>query len=109
MASDTTKSDGWTCLELHCSGQQLKTSSISFTQHGPTYRVSCGPLGDRELELLQRAAGTGEFVRLVFPQSAVVLANVTVEYPKPGWAQLEGLVVGAPTRDLLASRPSAND
>jgi hypothetical protein len=56
---------------------------------------------------LERAALTGEPLRLVFPGSAVMLVAVTVEYPKAGWAQLEGRVVGPPLVQDDATQSSA--
>jgi hypothetical protein len=108
MATDNEESSGWVCLELHCSGRQLETAKISFSRTGVIYRVTCGPLSDAELARLERAALTGDLVRLVFPQrSAVMLSDITLEYPQPGWAQLEGRVVGAPLLQEATSEPSA--
>ena len=108
MTTENKATGGWTCLELNCSGRQLETAKITFGRSGVIYRVTCGPLSDAELARLERAALTGDLVRLVFPQrSAVMLADVTLEYPQPGWAQLEGRVVGAPLLHQEASEPSA--
>lgn len=108
MATDNDESSGWVCLELQCSGRQLETAKITLSRSGVIYRVTCGPLSDAELTRLERAALTGDLVRLVFPQrSAVMLADITLEYPQPGWAQLEGRVVGAPLLGEATSEPSA--
>jgi len=108
MATDKEENSGWVCLELHCSGRQLETAKITFSPNGVIYRVTCGPLSDAELPRLERAALTGDLVRLVFPQrSAVMLADITLEYPQPGWAQIEGRVVGAPLLQQDAPEPSA--
>jgi len=93
MADDNEESSGWTCLELRCSGQQLETAKLTFTRNGTLYRVTCGPLSDDELARLERASRTGESVRLLFPRSVVTLSHISLENPKPGWAQLEGLVL----------------
>jgi hypothetical protein len=93
MAHDREQGGGWTCLELQCSGQQLETAKLTFTRNGTLYRVTCGPLSDDELARLERASKTGESVRLVFPRSIVTLSHISLESPKPGWAQLEGLVL----------------
>ncbi len=107
MTTKNERNRGWTCIELQCSGRQLETARISFTPNGVIYRVSCGPLGDKELERLDRAAVTGEPIRLLFPRSPVMLADVTVDYPKPGWAVIEGRVVGPPVLQPDASQPPA--
>lgn len=86
---------GWTCLELPCSGEQLETAKLTFTSKGTLYRVTCGPLSDSEFERLEKASKTGELVRLAFPQSVVTLSDITLECPKPGWAQVEGFVSDA--------------
>jgi hypothetical protein len=108
MATDNEETGGGTCLELQCSGRQIETAKLSFGRHGVTYRVTCGPLADDELARLQRAVVTGEPVRLVFPRSAVMLMYVTVEYPRPGWAQLEGRVVGPPLVEPGAPQTTAD-
>jgi hypothetical protein len=95
MSNDNGEGGGWTCLELPCSGQQLETAKLTFTRNGTLYRVTCGPLSDTELARLERASQTGELVRLVFPRSLVTLSHVTVEFPTPGWAQIEGPVLGS--------------
>jgi hypothetical protein len=97
MAGDT-GSGGRTCLELTCSGQQLETAKLTFTGAGTLYRVTCGPLTDDEFARLAKASQTGEIVRLVFPRSVVTLSHITLECPKLGWAQIEGLA--------LRSRPA---
>lgn len=114
MGTDNEEGSGWVCLELQCSGRQLETAKISFSRNGVIYRVTCGPLSDPELVRLERAALTGDLVRLVFPQrSAVMLADITLEHPQPGWAQLEGRVVGPPILQQEVAEPSggleAND
>jgi hypothetical protein len=93
MATDRDEDGGWTCLELQCSGQQLETAKLTFTRNGTLYRVTCGPLSEDELAQLERASQTGELVRLVFPRSVVTLSNISLECPKPGWAQIEGPVL----------------
>jgi hypothetical protein len=95
MANGNGESDGSTCLELPCSGEQLETAKLTFTRKGTLYRVTCGPLGDQELARLERASHTGELVRLAFPRSVVTLSHITLECPVPGWAQVEGLVLGS--------------
>jgi hypothetical protein len=99
MAGDT--GSGETCLELACSGQQLETAKLTFTGAGTLYRVTCGPLTDEEFARLAKASQTGEIVRLVFPRSVVTLSHITLECPKLGWAQIEGLA--------LRSRPVRQD
>jgi hypothetical protein len=94
VSDDNRESGGTTCLELPCSGQQLEIVKITFTRKGTLYRVTCGPLSDNEFVRLARAALTGEPVRLVFPQSVVTLSGITLEAPEPGWAQIEGFLVG---------------
>ena len=93
MANDREEHGGWTCLELQCSGQQLETAKLTFTRNGTLYRVTCGPLTDSEFARLERASQTGELVRLVFPRSVVTLSHISLECPKPGWAQIEGPVL----------------
>ena len=108
MTTDNQEGGGWVCLELHCSGRQLETAKISFGRNGVIYRVTCGPLSDAEAARLERAALTGDLVRLVFPQrSAVMLADITLEYPQPGWAQIEGRVIGPPILEQEKLEPSA--
>jgi hypothetical protein len=104
MANDKAEVEGWTCVELQCSGQQLETAKVTFTRNGTLYRVTCGPLGADELAQLERASRTGEVVRLVFPRAVVTLSNISIEYPKPGWAQLEGPVL----RSLPIRRPGSH-
>jgi hypothetical protein len=94
MANDDDDRGGWTCLELNCSGRQLETAKATFTSKGLVYRVTCGPLSDDELVRLTRASQSDAVVRLVFPRSVITLSRITLECPKPGWAQLEGLVIG---------------
>lgn len=94
-------SEGWTCLELPCSGEQLETAKLTFTRNGTLYRVTCGPLSDNEFARLERASQTGELVRLVFPRSVVTLSHITLECPTPAWAQIEGMV--------LRSQPARQD
>lgn len=59
----------------------------------------------------KRAACDGTPFWLVFPNSQVILAEVSVESPRPGWLQLEGRVVTVPRpsdpRD--ARRPHAGN
>ena len=74
-------------------GSNLKQRSLRFTGKGALYRVTCGPLSDNEFARLQRASQMGELVRLVFPHTVVTLSYVTLECPRPGWAQVEGLVL----------------
>ena len=74
MSNDTREAGGWTCVELTCSGQQLETAKLTFTRKGALYRVTCGPLSDNELARLERAAQTGEPVRLVFPQTVITIS-----------------------------------
>ena len=93
MASDDAEIGGATCLELSCSGEQLETARLTFTRKGTLYRVTCGPVSDQEFAQLERASKTGARVRLVFPRSVVTLSHITVECPKPGWAQIEGLAL----------------
>ena len=84
---------GWTCLELNCSGEQPETAQITFSSNGAIYRVTCGPLSDTEFARLDQASRSDKLVRLVFPRSVVTLSHITLECPKPGWAQLEGIVM----------------
>jgi hypothetical protein len=93
MANDSHDNGGWTCFEISCSGQQLETAKLTFSRKGLIYRVTCGPLGDSELARLERAAQTGQLVRLAFPKSVITLSQITLESPKTGWAQIEGLVL----------------
>ena len=104
MSNDNRAGGGWTCLELPCSGQQLETAKVTFTGKGALYRVSCGPLSDNEFARLERAAQTGELVRLAFPHTAVTLSHITLECPRPGWAQIEGLVSSPPAARQDGSR-----
>lgn len=108
MSNDNRERGGWTCLELPCSGKQLETVKLTFTRKGALYRVTCGPLSDAEFARLERASQTGELVRLVFPQSVVTLSHITLECPKPGWAQLEGLLLGPQSRGQDGSRVFGN-
>ena len=96
MSNDDKEGGGWTCIELPCLGQQLETAKLTFTRNGALYRVTCGPLSHNEFARLERASQTGELVRLVFPRSVVTLSHITLECPRPGWAQVEGLVLGSP-------------
>ena len=96
MSNDNREGGGWTCLELPCSGQQLETAKLTFTGKGAIYRVTCGPLSDNEFARLQRASQMGELVRSVFPHTVVTLSCITLECPRPGWAQVEGRVLSPP-------------
>ncbi len=93
MSTGKSEGSGWTCLELPCSGQQLETAKLTFTEKGTLYRVTCGPLSDNEFARLEWAAHAGQLVRLVFPHTVVTLSRITVECPSRGWAQIEGLLV----------------
>jgi hypothetical protein len=109
MSDDNREGGGWACLELPCSGQQLETAKLTFTSKGALYRVTCGPLSDNEFARLERASQTGEQVRLVFPHSVVTLSSIALECPRPGWAQVEGLVLSPSPARQDSSRVSDRD
>src|SRR5689334_14765638 len=83
-------------LELNCCGLQLRTASIGHSAKGTVYRCSCGPLTDDDLMNLERAANQRDLVRLVFSDALIVIADIWVRRPEPGWAQIEGRLVAAP-------------
>jgi hypothetical protein len=87
---------GEACIELNCSRRQLKAASISHGSSGTIFRCSCGPLTAIDLSDLERTARRRGRVRLVFPDSEVIISHVTFERVEPGWVQLEGRVVEIP-------------
>ena len=96
MLIDDEENGGATWLELNCSRYQLQAASISHSADGTVFRCSCGPLSDDRVAAVHRAARDGTPVWLVFPESQVVIADVSVELAQPGWVQLEGRVVTVP-------------
>ena len=98
MVMDDEENGGTHWLELNCSRYQLQAASISHSADGTVFRCSCGPLSDDRVAAVHRAARDGTPVWLLFPESQVVVADVSVELAQPGWVQLEGRVVPVPNQ-----------
>ena len=68
-----------TTLELNCSGCELKSGSISYGgPEGGIFRSILGPLTEDVAGTLERAAQTGEPVRLIFSSSQLEFERIEV-------------------------------
>jgi hypothetical protein len=82
-----------TTLELDCSGCELKSGSISYGgPEGGIFRSILGPLTEDVAGTLERAAQTGEPVRLIFSTSQLEFERIEVSQAEPGWVLLVGAV-----------------
>ncbi len=96
MLTDNDENGDFRYLELNCSRHQLKAASISHSVDGTYLRCSCGPLSEADVGAAERAAHDGTQVWLVFPDSEVILSDVSVEVAQAGWLHLVGKVVTIP-------------
>lgn len=87
---------GEACVELDCSGYQLKKASIHFGPKGPVYSLRCGPLSPADLSGLEHASRVGMQLRLVFPDAKILLAEVRYAPMADQWAFVEGRLVETP-------------
>ena len=86
-----------TTLELDCSGCELKSGSISYGgAAGGIFRSTLGPLTEDAAATLERAAQTGEPVRLIFSTALLEFKRIEISHAEPGWVQLVGAVSAPP-------------
>jgi hypothetical protein len=86
-----------TTLELDCTAYELRAGSMSYGgSEDAIFRSILGPLTEDVRVRLERAAQTGEPVRLVFSASQMEFKRIEISHAEPGWVHLVGSLRAPP-------------
>jgi hypothetical protein len=87
--------DGKAHVDLDCARHQIKGASVRYGVDGTFFRCQIGPLGETDVATLERAVHAGVSVRLVFPQSDMLISHVDIESKADGHIALAGRIASA--------------
>jgi hypothetical protein len=92
MQNQPTKQPSSTVM-VDCTSFQLRAAWTEERRDGEVFECQCGPMSDAELAGIEHAAQHGQRIRLVSPESVVVLSHVRIaRVGVTRWIVISGLV-----------------